>query len=367
MRAVIIDEDDKAIDELCYFLKNYEIEITGTYLSPVEALNRIMVDKPDIVFTDIDMPEMSGIDMAIKIQSLLYDVIIIFVTAHSQFAVEAFRAHPLDYVLKPINTTIFENTMMYVVRQYDLIRLKQKKTLQKSKYSITCFGKLEIRNEKKEVMKFATQKSKDMFAYILCNADKITYRDEIIDLLFSSNDPANALNNYYVTLCRLRNSLAKFGFDSKIFQIRKNCSLFITDGICDFIDFTRFIRNNNIINQENIAIAESFTEQYNGEVFTDFDTEWTNEARDFIEIKMEDLMLKMAFYFKDADLTKQEKILQKLIAVNPLSTQGYEALLDLYHKMDNKSKYKSTYNKYHKIMKNELNLDLDGRFLKHYF
>jgi two-component system, LytTR family, response regulator len=366
MRAVIIDEDANAIAELSYFLRDYEIEITGTYLSPLEALQRIMVDRPDIVFTDIDMPEMSGIDLAIKIQSLLYDVIIIFVTAHSQFAVEAFRAHPLDYVLKPINSTIFENTMVYVLKQYELIRLKRIKILQPAKFTISCFGQLEIKNEKQEVMKFATQKSKDMFSYILCNADRINYRDEIIALLFSSNDQANALNNYYVTLCRLRNSLAKFGFDSEMFQIKKNCSLYIANGICDFIDFSRFIKNSSIINSDNISMAEGFVEQYNGELFTDFDSEWTNEARDFIEIKMEDLMFKIAFYYKDIDHLKQEKILQKLIDINPLSTQGYESLLDLYLKLNQKSKYRNTYKKYREVMENELNLDLDGRYMKNY-
>lgn len=61
-----------------------------------------MAHKPDVVFLDVEMPEISGIEVAEKLQSALPDVRIIFVTAYDEYAVKAFELHALDYILKPL-------------------------------------------------------------------------------------------------------------------------------------------------------------------------------------------------------------------------------------------------------------------------
>ncbi len=364
LRAVIVDDEKLAIDLLCHFLKRYDINITATYINPTVALANATSDMPDVIFVDIDMPEINGILLAQSIKAILNDVIIIFVTAYSRYAVESFQVHPMDYLLKPIRAQLFDKTMENVIKQYELLYFKRTKEVKNSTITIHCFGKLEVIKGNQEAMKFPTLKSKELFSYLICHANKPIYKDEIITALFPGKDDARNLNNYYVTVSRLRSALANYGVDEMVFKFSKNYDVYIKEGVCDFIDFTVFIRNNNVINCDNIMTSEAIVEKYSGELFSDFDTEWTNEAREWVEIQMEEILLFMADYYKGKYPDKYEVTLNKLIKVNPISTRGYEELLKYYIETIKKEKYRFIYQKYATVMK-ELDLDIGVYFTKY--
>ncbi|MDF2801921.1 MAG: histidine kinase [Anaerocolumna sp.] len=335
MKVVIVDDEALAIDEVCAHLSLYNVEIVGKYMDSGKALDNLIVDKPDVVFMDIDMPGLSGIDLAYQIQNIKYDIIIIFVTAYPQYAVDAFRVHALDYILKPLRASSFAVTMDYVSNQYELVQLK-KLNEKKDRLFINCLGRLEVVNKNQDIMKFSTQKCKDLLSYILCNADGTITRDDLIRQVFPGEKADNALNNYYVTLYRLRNSLANFGFTEDVFVIKKNYDVFIRDGVCDFVDFKRFLRKFDEVKIENVALAEKFIAAYYGDLFTDLDLEWTIKAREWVGKSMEKLMLSVLEYYSDVNMTKGERILRKALEMNPESTRVLKAALEFYKKLDNK-------------------------------
>lgn len=103
IKVILLDDEKPALDELRYLLeKKNKIEIIGSYTDPIEALGAVRKNKPDIVFLDIEMPEINGLQMAREIIRLGRDVAIIFVTAYDRYAVKAFEVNALDYVMKPI-------------------------------------------------------------------------------------------------------------------------------------------------------------------------------------------------------------------------------------------------------------------------
>lgn len=363
MRAVIVDDEKLAIDLLCHFLKKYDINIIATYINPREALANATSDMPDIIFVDIDMPEINGILLAQSIKAVLNDVIIIFVTAYSRYALESFQVHPLDYLLKPIRAPLFAKTMENVIKQYELLCFKRTEEVKNSTITIRCFGKLEVINGNQERMKFPTLKSKELLSYLICNGSRTIYRDEILAALFPGKGDLRDLNNYYVTVSRLRNALVNFGVDETVFKFSKNYDIYIKEGVCDFIDFTALIRNNNVINCDNITTCETIVENNTGELFSDIDTEWTNEAREWVEIQMEEMLLFMADYYKGKYPNKYEVTLNKLVEINPISTRGYEELLKYYIETKRKEKFRFIYQKY-TILMEEMNLDIDEYFVK---
>lgn len=75
---------------------------------------------PDVVFSDIEMPGMSGLDFAVQLKQLCPDTILIFVTAYSQYALEAFRLHVHGYILKPLTSARVREEL-----DYGLKRLKR--------------------------------------------------------------------------------------------------------------------------------------------------------------------------------------------------------------------------------------------------
>ncbi|WP_182914587.1 LytTR family DNA-binding domain-containing protein [Paenibacillus thiaminolyticus] len=103
MRAILIDDEYLALAYLNDLLaETGEMVIEGTYQDPKRALKEMEEIAPDVVFLDIDMPEMTGIELAERIQSSLPATQIVFITAYDHYAVKAFELNAIDYLLKPV-------------------------------------------------------------------------------------------------------------------------------------------------------------------------------------------------------------------------------------------------------------------------
>jgi len=99
IKALIIDDESLARDLLRHYLsKDGRVEIVGEYSNGFEGVLALQDLKPDLVFLDIQMPKITGFEMLELVQS---PPIIVFSTAYDQFAIRAFEANAIDYLLKP--------------------------------------------------------------------------------------------------------------------------------------------------------------------------------------------------------------------------------------------------------------------------
>lgn len=104
IRCLIVDDELPAREELKYILsKSNKVKVIGEASHGLEALELIRKTEPDVVFLDIQMPQMRGIDVARKVLEEDHIPMIIFVTAYDEFAIEAFEVNAIDYLLKPIS------------------------------------------------------------------------------------------------------------------------------------------------------------------------------------------------------------------------------------------------------------------------
>jgi len=100
MKCIIIDDEPLAIDVLKEYCQKMDfIELEETFTNPLEAISVIKEKKIDLIFCDIEMPQINGIDF---INSLDNTPLFIFTTAYSQYAVEGFNLNAIDYLVKPI-------------------------------------------------------------------------------------------------------------------------------------------------------------------------------------------------------------------------------------------------------------------------
>lgn len=103
IRTIIIDDEPSAVNVLLLLLKKRckeDVDIAGTATSPVEGKKLIELHQPDLVFLDIEMPGMTGLDLLRSFSNPGFRVV--FVTAFDAYAVEAFRLSAVDYLLKPV-------------------------------------------------------------------------------------------------------------------------------------------------------------------------------------------------------------------------------------------------------------------------
>src|ERR671934_679131 len=109
LRAVLVDDEQLARDELGYLLGQVGgIEIIGQAGNGVEALNTIDRLHPDVVFLDVQMPGLTGFEVARRMLDAQAASHIIFVTAYDQHAIEAFEVNAVDYLLKPVDQSRLE-------------------------------------------------------------------------------------------------------------------------------------------------------------------------------------------------------------------------------------------------------------------
>src|SRR4051812_46908576 len=112
LRAVIVDDEQLARDELRYLLEQIgEVEVLGQAGNGLEALTTIDRLQPDVVFLDVQMPGLTGFEVARRLLAVASAAQIVFVTAYDQHAIEAFEVNAVDYLLKPVDQPRLEKAV----------------------------------------------------------------------------------------------------------------------------------------------------------------------------------------------------------------------------------------------------------------
>jgi two-component system, LytTR family, response regulator len=120
MDVMIVDDEPaarRALREFC--LLESDLRIVGEFASASEALEAIRAGSPDLLFLDIQIGTVNGVELA---RSLAPDEapIIVFVTAHNHYAIEAFEVSAVDYLLKPFDAERFHKTLLRVRRRWEM-------------------------------------------------------------------------------------------------------------------------------------------------------------------------------------------------------------------------------------------------------
>lgn len=111
MKVVILDDEKNCVEVLQYELNrlNFPIEIVETFTDPVRAFEQIQKIEFDVLFLDIEMPEMNAFEFLDKLGPI--EAKVIFTTAYDHFALKAFRYYAVDYLLKPISKQDLEESL----------------------------------------------------------------------------------------------------------------------------------------------------------------------------------------------------------------------------------------------------------------
>lgn len=103
LKAIIVDDEAPARSELKFLLDELgQTEVVAEAASVREAIEKLKEYPCDVMFLDINMPEATGLQLANALQHLKYPPAVVFVTAYSEFAIDAFKVNAIDYLVKPV-------------------------------------------------------------------------------------------------------------------------------------------------------------------------------------------------------------------------------------------------------------------------
>lgn len=118
IRTLIIDDEIHAREGIRIRLKEFpSVHIIGECSTGSEAIEMIQELKPDLLFLDIQMPEMNGFEVLQKIRFAI-NPLVVFITAYDRYAVKAFEVHAMDYLLKPIDDIRFKEAVNNVFEEF---------------------------------------------------------------------------------------------------------------------------------------------------------------------------------------------------------------------------------------------------------
>ena len=119
IRVIIVEDDEMDSLTISTILSTYNnLNILGIYPNALDALNAIHTLKPDLLFLDIEMPEISGIDLLKTVRDEV--PMAVFVTSFPEYALDGFELSALDYILKPLTVERFKQTIKRIVEYWDM-------------------------------------------------------------------------------------------------------------------------------------------------------------------------------------------------------------------------------------------------------
>ena len=226
MRILVVD-DEKVIREgaarvIADCVPGAELTVCGT---PSEALAEAEKRSFDIAFLDIEMPGMSGIELAAKIRKLAPETNIIFSTAYPQYAGEAFGLHASGYLTKPLN----RDKVMAEIRD-----LRHPVEGDDRGLRVQAFGNFEVFFDGKP-LKFKYAKTKELLAYLIDRNCAVVDIGEIRATLWDDDEDRTS----YIKQLRkdLMDTLKAVGAEDAIVSMRGGIGVIPAKVKCDFFDY----------------------------------------------------------------------------------------------------------------------------------
>jgi two-component system LytT family response regulator len=120
LNVMVIDGDKVALSSLKRMLAAYEyLHLIGSYKNPNQAIATLVSYPADVIFLDMDMKFINGLEVAGQISRICVNAEIVFMTTELDYAVEAFNLNVMDYLLKPVDASRLDQTIMKLLRRME--------------------------------------------------------------------------------------------------------------------------------------------------------------------------------------------------------------------------------------------------------
>lgn len=376
LRAVTVDDELPNHLLLMRFIEaEGHVNVVGQYTDPLTLLAEVAALNPDVAFVDIEMPVMSGLELAEELVSLCPDIEVVFVSAFSQYAIEAFHVNALDYLLKPVDS---QEMKRVIEKLQKIILLKDHPSAeapseQENPCRILCLGEFEVYGAGSgRKVQWLTVKVEELLAYLLMHAEKSVSKESLCEVLWPDSDYENALMNLYSTVYRLRKTIKHEGVPVQIKSDKDGYRL-ETEGC--FIDYQEFERltGNLKKNEQELDTDEAADglmaagTLYRGELFGARSYLWSASRSEEVNRQYRQLRYSLADYFNRQNRPQQAaEQLEQLLNSFPDEEEACMQLMVILARRKDRAAVESLYQRYTAYLEGELNVSPTLQFQKHY-
>lgn len=279
LRTVIVEDELLSLNMMKRYVGEHpKYELVGAYSDPLEALQDIPGLEADVLFIDIGMPGINGLQLAEQVKNEFMQIV--FTTAYREYALEAFRVEAVDYLLKPITRKAIDSVASKLEKIKKLLAIQSIES-RASVMKVQCFGSFQTTNKAGEIVKWPTKKTEEMFAYFIVKEGQIVNKWIIADMLWPEMDSSRAIHNVYNTIYRMKKTFEKYSLPLSIRVINEGYVLEV-GGEAE-IDF-HIIRGLSAQRDLTADQLQLMHDLYAGPLFNDKDYAWSIHLKESFDV-----------------------------------------------------------------------------------
>ncbi|MFC5402515.1 response regulator [Cohnella soli] len=369
-KAIIVDDEKPVLQLMKHVIgRNGRYDVEATYHNPLEAAEAVAAISPDVAFLDIEMPKLSGLELARLIAASSPHTRIVFSTAYRQYALDAFDVNAVDYILKPVTPAAIQRVTERLDQLQPATALgpdagtvvpENGEAGARSRVNvIRCFGAFEVRSADDELIRWPTRKTEELFAYLLCHPDREISKWRIVDAIWPEMDEERSMNNLYNTVYRLKKVLKDHGIGMDVLKTQDGYAL-DTGGVgYDLVAFHKLGQNVTAsATASSYALEEKACAVYRGSLLEMKDYSWKMPLAEAYGRQYEALIWRIVMRsVEDQDWRGAEMQLISYLAIEPLNERMNGLLVNVYENSGQEEKARKHDRKYAETYQSEFGVE----------
>ncbi|MBS2772054.1 response regulator [Anoxybacillus rupiensis] len=360
MRVILVDDEPLILDRFAKLITGNEgIQLVGKFSDPRQAFEAIVQKQPDVVFLDVEMPELNGIEMAEKIQAVLPRTKVVFVTAYREYAVEAFELNAVDYLVKPVQRERLNETIR---------RLKKEMVVKQTFHSLNqdvmvcCFQSLRFKQTHKPSrfldVHWRTAKAKELFSFLIHHRHTPVHKEAIIDQLWPDTDYEKSVAQLYSTVYQIRQALKKAGIHITIASFNHSYKLDLNGIRLDVDEWERRINEQPIMTEATLDHHREILDLYGGDYLAESGYLWAESERERLRALWLHHIRKVTdFLLAKKDYIGAIALCHRIQDYYPFMEDSYFELMQLYNKLGDRKAVIQQYMNLKQMLKEEYEMD----------
>ncbi|WP_341280539.1 response regulator [Paenibacillus sp. FSL H8-0537] len=372
MRAVIVEDELLTGEHIARLLEGIGVEVIGCFTDPCEALERIRGLKPEVLFLDIEMPEMSGLSLAEQLADEVGEMEIVFVTAYTNYALDAFKVSALDYLLKPVMEEDLTRTIERVRRRFAAGNDARLSKGKERRAAVSFFGPFALRLESSTVpVRWTTAKCAEMFAYMLLQGEgKEISKWTLIDTLWKEKNVEKGDVNLRSTVSRINKTLRDNGSSMSLISVRNgyrlNCE--DTELLAEAFQLERFMLQGSAISDRNAKQIENWVTGCERPFLAEFGGEWCESYRHRYQRYLLEVGLRLLKYLERSggEPVRSLRVAEALLEHEPFSEPIRFAAFKQQERIGGRAGAIAYYQSYVNMLERELGTEPGEEFKSSY-
>lgn len=296
-----------------------------------EVLKEVRRIRPDVVFLDIEMPEISGLELSEEIWALGGKTEVVFITAFSEYALEAFRVNAIDYIMKQVDPKELERVILKIMR-------KNPRFAGEPAVRVRALGSFETKAAvSNEPVRWKTAKCEEFFAYLLFNPTFIS-KWKLMELLWPNRPESKGDANLRSTVSRVNKTFKEYGIDARIVCSNNHYRLDIDRVVVDAFEMERITEEYIKNDFSTMPTLKEFCSLYTGSLFDDRCYSWAGWMQEYYQNTFinfgKRLVLHRMRKNMDEDVTNQ--MIGYLVEIDPFNEEIRRLAMELIFKTKGK-------------------------------